>query len=664
MNLGIPIGVTMRQRVGSGASPFSMSFTGETFDETLATFSRDSAAAREQVSGQTEQIWYAPRFEYTSGSLKGLLYEPAGTNQFPNSEALAGNLTAVNATLTANQAAAPDGTMTASRLQLQSNGYALRSISGSWNSQTHSEAVWVKTSSGTATFKLRLTHAGVADYDSAAQTATTTWQRFSFSQAFGATAGSGASVGFFHNGVAADIYIWGLDVRKNSATIDSYIANNNVDLGTRAADAITFTIPSGGSSITYTFDDNSTQVVSVSPGAYTVPTNLNRRWIKSIVGNWTVNPSAQPSTYTGPVATRTVFPDEADSVNKQMNCRTWHRATERLTSFQIIWPTWYANSTGLEQTVTLGATFTASVEYPAGTFTQVTFGGSASTTLVADNDKTSDTISLTIPKGAVFWIRSFYSSASNIIYSALQTDTARGEACNRAASGLSDLTMGGTITDNASTAIFKPIAIVATTRKPTVALVGDSRVRGSWDRASGDRGELAGKIGKQFGYLNLGKGNEQATTYVSSHSRRLPYALMCSHVILQHGINDHYYGRTEGQLRTDLGTILGYFTGHPAFIATMSPSNDSSDNWTTLNNQTTRSYESDRVTNNTWRRGPPAGFVACFDIANELESSANSGKWKVDGTASKYTTDGGHATAFGEGVVSASNAIDLSLITR
>ena len=54
---------------------------------------------------------------------------------------------------------------------------------------------------------------------------------------------------------------------------------------TRAADSAVFTIPAGIGHLTYTFDDNSTQLVAVSPGSYTIPTSLNRPNIKSIVGS-------------------------------------------------------------------------------------------------------------------------------------------------------------------------------------------------------------------------------------------------------------------------------------------------------------------------------------------------------------------------------------------
>jgi hypothetical protein len=51
---------------------------------------------------------------------------------------------------------------------------------------------------------------------------------------------------------------------------------------TRAQDQLSFTIPSGVTALRYTFDDNTTQDVAVSAGAYTVPTNLNRSRIRRI----------------------------------------------------------------------------------------------------------------------------------------------------------------------------------------------------------------------------------------------------------------------------------------------------------------------------------------------------------------------------------------------
>jgi propanediol dehydratase large subunit len=71
---------------------------------------------------------------------------------------------------------------------------------------------------------------------------------------------------------------------ETGAKATSYTPTTSATV-TRAADNVGFTIPSGITSLLYTFDDNSTQTVSVSAGAYAIPTNLNRPQIKTIVGS-------------------------------------------------------------------------------------------------------------------------------------------------------------------------------------------------------------------------------------------------------------------------------------------------------------------------------------------------------------------------------------------
>ena len=53
---------------------------------------------------------------------------------------------------------------------------------------------------------------------------------------------------------------------------------------TRDADSASMTIPSNVSKLRYVFDNGTVQDVTVSPGAYTIPTNLNRPIIKAILG--------------------------------------------------------------------------------------------------------------------------------------------------------------------------------------------------------------------------------------------------------------------------------------------------------------------------------------------------------------------------------------------
>jgi hypothetical protein len=72
-------------------------------------------------------------------------------------------------------------------------------------------------------------------------------------------------------------------VASLSSPPSTYMARLNATAVSRSADALAFTLPAGASSLTYTYANGQTQVASVSPGAYSVPTNLNNYQIASFV---------------------------------------------------------------------------------------------------------------------------------------------------------------------------------------------------------------------------------------------------------------------------------------------------------------------------------------------------------------------------------------------
>lgn len=78
------------------------------------------------------------------------------------------------------------------------------------------------------------------------------------------------------------IFVFGAQIEVG-ATASSYIPTAASAL-TRNADSVSMTIPSNVSKLRYVFDDGTVQDVTVSSGAYTVPTNLNRPIIKAILG--------------------------------------------------------------------------------------------------------------------------------------------------------------------------------------------------------------------------------------------------------------------------------------------------------------------------------------------------------------------------------------------
>lgn len=76
---------------------------------------------------------------------------------------------------------------------------------------------------------------------------------------------------------------FGVQASPSSTTTlaNSYIPTTTAQV-TSTADAVAFTQAAHCGHVTYTFDDNSTQTVAQSAGSVTIPTNLNRPWIKQL----------------------------------------------------------------------------------------------------------------------------------------------------------------------------------------------------------------------------------------------------------------------------------------------------------------------------------------------------------------------------------------------
>ncbi|MEO6381982.1 MAG: SGNH/GDSL hydrolase family protein [Nitrobacter sp.] len=363
--------------------------------------------------------------------------------------------------------------------------------------------------------------------------------------------------------------------------------------------------------------------------------------------------------YQGHVATQiTALSQSFFASFKQANSRAHCFARDSFSNPVLTFPAFYCNGTS-EVAFGANVTITASIEYPAGVFTQITFSGSATGTITDGSYITSDACPVSIPNGASFWVRSFVNCTAGIAWSNY-TDTNNGEAGNLAASGLSDQTLGGTIPNDHGP--YRPVSIVATTRKPSVLMLGDSRCGGFTDTvtdASGDRGEIARSIGPVLAYINMGVNSDRAVTFVTSHTNRLAIGLCCSHVIGQYGINDliNVNNYTAAQFEANMATVAGYFPNRPFFPCTVAPDTTSTDSWSTAANQTIKTNEAARQTYNTSIRtlGPSWRRWGCLDIASIMEDQANIGKWVSAGGA--VTGDGLHENTLGNATLKSSGVI-------
>jgi lysophospholipase L1-like esterase len=364
---------------------------------------------------------------------------------------------------------------------------------------------------------------------------------------------------------------------------------------------------------------------------------------------------AKPSLlYEGLVASRARMMGGTPSPgNHQIMMRSAHIASEDLNNIRIVFSNFYnASKNGGNPISDSGrggaSSITASVEYPAGTFAQVKFGGSATGLIPDANVLFSDYLTVSIPSGAIFWVRLFTNNPAGIIFNPWQ-NTFLGEAIDVAASGLTDQTTGGTIKNKIGWST-PPLAILGMTKNASAIIVGDSIAAGQGDiedsskTAAGFDGKV-GVIARALGnvpFLNLAVSGENAYTWSSDATARNLVIQKGSHLISELGLSDVINrGRTVSQTIAALQSV--YALARPSqkiYQTTWTPHSSSSDSWATTDNQ--KALDNDAIKRfNTAARSRLPGTQGTFDIARVFDSSPDSGLWTVT-PMPPYTADGVH----------------------
>lgn len=353
--------------------------------------------------------------------------------------------------------------------------------------------------------------------------------------------------------------------------------------------------------------------------------------------------SARPS-YTGVVTTRCSLPTTFDGTNKQCMSRSEHISRDTISSLQLVLPNWRVNTTEVGSGA--ASTFTASIEYPAGTFTQVLFGGSASGTAADGANLVSDSVSVSIPKNTEFWVRIYCTNSSGILYS-VRGNANVGDRIQLGVSGVSDVTMSGTVPNGSPASCMFPCAIIGSTQRISVALIGTSRTGGGGDTQSttpADLGFMARSIGPGFGYINEGITGDTAAAFVQSNTNRVALANnYCSHVVVEYGVNDTV--TTAGNrttLETNMQTIYALFPTKRVYGVTIAP----------VTTYPANALSKDFSAVNTTRR-LKTGVYGLFDPAAVLDSGA--GTW----ADISQTSDGTHITLAGCLAVKASGTVGI-----
>lgn len=352
--------------------------------------------------------------------------------------------------------------------------------------------------------------------------------------------------------------------------------------------------------------------------------------------------------YLGPVGGRTFLHTNTGAPGSPYMCRIFDFARDNISAIVVDFPN-FASDTLTGGTLTVNA---ASVEYPAGTFTQLKFAGAtAGTAGPGVALLTSDSVTLTtpIPKGAKFFIRWSWQNNVGIPFGLDASGNTQyipgGDAIIQTAT---NMTMNGTMTDAGTGLSMWPAAIRAMTTRRTLAIVGDSRnVTGAGIAdAKGEQGEIGRSLGQLYGHVNVALAGEAAASFLANHTNRALVANYATDIIYSYGINDVTIGTAAATMIATDASIAALFPGKNFVYCTMPPRTNSSDNWTTLAGQSSPggSYvDAIRGAVNASRRGR-ARFL---EIADPLEPFRDAGKWQVDGTPFKYTLDGTHESLAG-----------------
>jgi hypothetical protein len=359
--------------------------------------------------------------------------------------------------------------------------------------------------------------------------------------------------------------------------------------------------------------------------------------------------------YRGACATRGMLPDSVSSagVPQQMMARSLHYARFPMTAPRPAFAIgWYVNTSNAEVVQAGSYQIRASIEYPLGVFTQLTFGGGATGTYTGGDVAIADAPAVTIPDNALFAVRFWVNSPAGWIYTNGYSRLP-GEASNVGAT-VADQTMSGTVTNGTSVGIgIMPLAILDMTTQRSFLLIGDSITAGNQtDTAdvTGDFGTLARIVGATRGYANFGRPSVTAAQFTAtSAARRIAFSQYFSDVVSGLGRND---GGTAASIIASLQANRALFPNLPFYQATIPPTSTGA--WTALD-------ASDQVAggpgagatvvavNQEIRRGLPTSsgtilptITGYVDVRAVAELSPDSYLWTP-----RITGDGIHPNAFG-----------------
>jgi hypothetical protein len=381
--------------------------------------------------------------------------------------------------------------------------------------------------------------------------------------------------------------------------------------------------------------------------------------------------TAGPASYVGPVATSTYLPNNLlTTASEACMTRKGHYMRSTTGRVKTAYANWRVDSIDyLGGEIGTGNSITVQgwIEYPAGTYTQLLFGGSTSATVADLSTQWSDFLNISIPKGALFYTWTYVKGSGGNNFPIQNTSNyannilmyfAGGDKANCGTSGV-PVSPSGSMTNNQTNAGTVPLAIIGDTVQPSFCLIGDSRTIGTNDNidATRDTGDLARSIGPTNAYINMGVSGDGMGEYFNGSALRTALIANsgCSNVINELGVNQYLNDNaTTAQWQTVRQNLEARFNGMNYAETTMEPDPSSTDSYKTTANQTVTATDGNITTSNDYVRGAGVPYV---DLSNAVSTAQDSGKWQVNGLANYYT-NGAHASYAGNLLIETSHVLN------
>ena len=249
---------------------------------------RATSATRVNASGLIELVGAnVPRLDYTNGTCPTILVEPQRTNLSTYSQDFNNvDWGKQNATITTNNIDSPDGNNTADKVSFASGGFMFRNFIVAEN-QSYTFSIFVK-KGGSSVLKIseawyvgtsvifNLNNGTITSGTGKIENYGNSWYRCSMT--FTLSLGQVISAWTINdNGNNQNFYIWGAQLEAGLYAT-SYIPTTSASV-TRNADVITDNTITGIATLTTTFEDNTTQVLT-NPTSYT----MSQGRIKQVIG--------------------------------------------------------------------------------------------------------------------------------------------------------------------------------------------------------------------------------------------------------------------------------------------------------------------------------------------------------------------------------------------